>query len=80
MDESCILLSNMKVGQHAKVKGLLSDGGMRKRLQDLGLICGTNVECLQKSPSGDPVAFLIRGAVIALRCEDSRTVEISLSR
>ena len=27
-----------------------------------------------KSPSGDPIAFLIRGAVIALRTEDSSSV------
>ena len=50
-----------------------------KRLQDIGLIEGTKVECIQKSPSGDPIAFLIRGAVIALRTEDSSSVLMSLS-
>ncbi len=44
---------------------------MRRRLQDIGLIEGTKVEMYTKSPSGDPIAFLIRGAVIALRTEDS---------
>jgi len=29
------------------------------------------VEALQKSPSGDPTAYFIRGAVIALRSEDA---------
>ena len=48
-------------------------------LQDIGLIEGTKVECIQKSPSGDPIAFLIRGAVIALRTEDSSSVLMSLS-
>lgn len=47
---------------------------MRRRLQDIGLIEGTEVLCLQKSPSGDPVAYLIRGAVIALRGEDSSKI------
>jgi ferrous iron transport protein A len=49
---------------------------MRRRLQDLGLIEGTEVLCVRKSPLGDPIAFYIRGAVIALRSEDSSHVHI----
>ena len=67
-------LSSLKVGQTATVKKLHSTGSMRRRLQDIGLIEGTRVECLQKSPAGDPIAFLIRGAVIALRSEDSHNI------
>lgn len=70
-------LSSLKEGETATVKKLRSTGSMRRRLQDIGLIEGTKVECLQKSPSGDPIAFLIRGAVIALRSEDSRNVVMS---
>lgn len=67
-------LSDLKDGQTAKVTDLLSTGSMRRRLLDIGLIEGTEVECIQKSPLGDPVAYLIRGAVIALRSEDSAMV------
>jgi ferrous iron transport protein A len=67
-------LKDLKQGQKAKVKALLSTGSIRRRLQDIGLTEGTEVECLQKSPAGDPTAFLIRGAVIALRSEDSSNV------
>lgn len=67
-------LKDLKQGQAATVKSLLSIGSIRRRLQDIGLIEGTKVECLQKSPAGDPVAFLIRGAVIALRSEDSSNI------
>ena len=35
---------------------------------------GTEVECVQKSPAGDPIAYDIRGAVIALRSDDSKFV------
>lgn len=67
-------LTDLKQGQKAKVKSVLSTGNIRRRLQDIGLIEGTEVECLLKSPAEDPVAFLIRGAVIALRSEDSSNV------
>lgn len=67
-------LSNLKVGNKALVKELLSINSIRRRLQDIGLIEGTIVECLQKSPSGDPIAYLIRGTVIALRSEESANI------
>lgn len=64
-------LAELEVGQLARVLNLSTTGSMRRRLQDLGVVEGTAITCLQKSPSGDPVAYLIRGAAIALRREDS---------
>ena len=69
-------LSELKQGNQALVLDIYSNDSMRRRLQDLGLIKGTEVSCVQKSPLGDPVAYLIRGAVIALRQEDSSCVQI----
>lgn len=37
----------------------------------MGFIPGTTVTCLQRSPLGDPTAYRIREAVIALREEDA---------
>lgn len=73
-------LTDLKVGQNADVLNILTKGSMRRRLQDLGIIEGTNVECLHKSPFGDPIAYLIRGAAIALRSEDSNNILVSLNR
>ena len=67
-------LSSLNEGSSGRVAELKINGSMRRRLQDIGLIEGTEVLCLQKSPSGDPVAYLIRGAVIALRGEDSSKI------
>lgn len=66
--ESC--LNDIKPGQTAKIKELLSTGSIRRRLLDIGLIENTEVKCLGRSPGGDPSAYLIRGAVIAIRSED----------
>jgi len=70
-------LKDLKRGQRAKIRAVRAAGGIRRRLLDLGLIEGTEVECLGKSPAGDPTAYLIRGAVIALRSEDSSQIFIS---
>lgn len=69
-------LNSMKEGMSARVVTLYNEGSMRRRLQDIGLIEGTEVICLHRSPSGDPIAYLIRGAVIALREEDSSKVMV----
>ena len=50
---------------------------MRRRLLDIGLVENTEVACLGRSPSGDPSAYLIRGAVIAIRSVDCATIIVS---
>ena len=67
-------LCDLAEGQCARVAEILLTGPMRRRLRDLGIIEGTRVECLQRSPFGDPAAYRIRGAAIALRREDSRGI------
>lgn len=72
-----ICLNDIEPGEHAIVRKLTATGSMRRRLLDIGLIENTSVECLGSSPGGDPSAYLIRGAVIAIRSEDSKTVMVN---
>ena len=67
-------LCDLLPGRTATVYRLLHVGSMRRRLQDIGLLPGTSVTCLGYSPGGDPAAYRIRGAVIAIRREDSARV------
>lgn len=76
MTSDIIPLTSLIETERGKVKQILIDGPIRRRLMDLGLINGTIVEVLQKSPFGDPIAYLIRGAVIALRQEVSSMIII----
>ena len=71
-------MDRLPEGSAAMVTELVTTGCMRRRLQDIGLIEGTRIECLIRSPAGDPAAYLIRGAVIALRAEDSSRVRVEL--
>lgn len=71
-----LCLNDIVPGQHAVVRSLNTKGSMRRRLLDIGLIENTDVECLGRSPGGDPSAFLIRGAVIAIRSEDCQNILI----
>ena len=77
MNQKIIPLTRLPVGQKAVVASLAADGSLRRRMLDLGLIADTPIEPLYKSPSGNPVAYLIRGAVIALRSDVSSQIFVT---
>jgi Fe2+ transport system protein FeoA len=62
----------------AIVTDLTSTGGQRRRMMDLGILPGTRIEAELISPLGDPVAYRVRGAVIALRRSQAQQVQITL--
>lgn len=70
-------LTCLQEGESARVTSLLNTGTIKRRLQDLGLVEGTRVQCIQKSTWGDPVAYGIRGAIIAIRSEDAQRILIN---
>ena len=69
-------LRDVAPGERAVVAALLTTGGMRRRLLDIGLVEGTEVACVGRSPGGDPAASLIRGAVVAIRAADCAGVRV----
>ena len=70
----CLCLWDIRPGQKARVVKITAERSMHRRLLDIGLVEGTLVECLGESPPGDPRAYLIRGAVIAIRSRDCRDI------
>ena len=70
-------MTQMERNAKAWVERLNCSGSMRRRLQDIGLIEGTRVECLFRRVKGGPTAYLIRGAVVALRPSDSDQIEVT---
>ena len=69
-------LSALREGESAYVTEVSAEPGMDRRLTDLGLVRGTRVTCVLRSPAGDPCAYLIRGALIALRRRDADGVSL----
>jgi len=58
------------------VNDLNCNGNIRRRLLDLGIVKGTKITPVFKSPSGDPTAYEIRKTLIALRKEDSKLINL----
>lgn len=68
-------LSSLHPGESGIIQRLEDGGrGLSGRLRDLGFTKGSRITFVYKSPLGDPSAYRIRGALIALRKEDAAAV------
>lgn len=73
-------LSELKHNQVARVKRLDESclGFERFRLLDLGVVPGTEIRLALDNPLNDPLGYWIRGAVIALRKEQSDKIMVEI--
>ena len=72
-----LTLDKLNINESGSVAEILSEGAMRRRMIDLGIVEGTRIECIGRSPAGDPSAYLVRGAVIAIRALDASRIVLS---
>ena len=70
-------LADLSAGQAGLVTELHNEGPDRRRMMDLGIVPGTLITVEMKSPLGDPVAYRVRGALVALRYEQARLISIT---
>lgn len=75
-------LADLERGESATVTRISTEcrGAQRRRLLDLGVVPGTVITAEMRSPSGDPMAYRIRGALIALRQMQARWIEVEPER
>ncbi len=69
-------LSDAKVGDSVKVVQNCAQDSLKERFLALGLTNGANIEVLRSGPKNNLTVFRIRGAMIALRKEESKYIEI----
>jgi len=71
-------LTMLQEGEAGVVVGISKNcrGMQRRRLMDLGIIPGTVISAELKSASGNPTAYNIRGAMIALRKDQANAVHV----
>ena len=71
-------LHNIPIGSSVKINFISSTGIQRRRFLDLGLIPGSTVVVERTSPSGNPIAYRVRGSLIALRNEEAQHIKVSI--
>ncbi len=68
---SSIKLSELAPGTEASICSIENDSALKTRLTDLGFYPGARTKALFSAVFGDPTAYLIQNAVIALRRSDA---------
>ncbi len=69
-------LRDVKVGERAVVKRLNGEGPTRRRIMDMGLTKGAEIQVRKVAPLGDPVEITVRGYELSLRKEDAQLIEV----
>lgn len=69
-------LNKISTGEFAVVLSVDTELSLKQRLYDIGLVPGTKVKVVHQSPAGNPRAYLVRGAVIALRNCDAEKISV----
>lgn len=78
LDAGVITLDELAVNEAGAVVGIspACRGPQRRRLLDLGVVPGTEIRAVMRSAAGDPIAYDIRGALIALRREQAEWIRV----
>lgn len=73
-------LSEVPVGGVGVVREVAAGNhGQGRRLEDLGVINGTEVRVERRAPMGDPTIYEVRNALLAIRRHDAELVDVELS-
>lgn len=72
-------LSNLRRGQKGLVLGLHNDNAaLRRRLLDMGITKGVEIEIKKIAPLGDPIDIKLRGYELCLRKADMKGIDIKV--
>lgn len=69
-------LNQLRPGDSGVVRGLLGDGSLHQRLQEMGVIEGAEVEVVRIAPLGDPIEIIVQGYHLSLRKTEAAFVEV----
>ncbi len=69
-------LKEAKVGQKCKVIALHGEGAVKRRIMDMGITRGVELQVRKVAPLGDPVEVTVRGYELSIRKADADKIEI----
>lgn len=69
-------LKEIKVGQSAIIKKIHSDGALKRRIMDMGITKGVEVNIRKVAPLGDPLEITVRGYELSIRKADAELIEV----
>ena len=71
-------LNQLKPGERATIVKVGGEGPVRRRILDMGVVKGAEIEVVRVAPLGDPVEVLIKGYHLSLRKSEAQQVQVEV--
>jgi len=72
-------LRDVKIGETVQVVKIHGQGGIRRRVMDMGITKNVEIFVRKVAPLGDPIEVNVRGYELSLRKEDASIIEVTES-
>lgn len=69
-------LREVKVGDNVKVTKINGTGAVKRRIMDMGITKGVEIEIRRVAPLGDPIELTVRGYQLSIRKADAQMIEV----
>ena len=71
-------LKESKVGDSVRILKLHGEGAVKRRIMDMGLTKGVDVQIRKVAPLGDPMEVTVRGYELSIRKADAEMIEVEV--
>ena len=72
-------LKEFKPGEAGTVVRITGQGGIRRRLLDMGITPGAEISMRKVAPLGDPIEITVRGYQLSLRKSEAEIILMNVS-
>lgn len=69
-------LRQVKIGETVKVVKLHGEGAVKRRIMDMGVTKGVQIQVRKVAPLGDPIEVTVRGYELSIRKADADMIEV----
>ena len=69
-------LSELRPGQRGRVLRVGGEPIFRRRLQEMGIVMGSDIELVEVAPFGDPIKLRVPAYELSIRRRDASQVEV----
>ena len=70
-------LRDIPVGQSSRVLKIHGEGALKRRIMDMGITKGTEIQVRKVAPLGDPIEITVRGYELSIRKDDADILEMA---
>ncbi|HML25533.1 ferrous iron transport protein A [Methanomethylovorans sp.] len=69
-------LNDLRPGEKARIIKVLAKGTVRRKLMDMGMVPGSEIEVVRTAPLGDPIEFRIKGYSLSMRKQEAANIVV----